>query len=221
MEQKAQGKIPAPPVLVFSAYIVPYRALAPISREDREAIRQIFKLGPHETRKFARVIVEAGEDRLEVDHADVFGEDFAEHGTKVRGECEIPAFVELMIVQAGPLAVDLPATHVSAHHKHAIGMAVVRTVVAVFFCGAAEFAHGDKNDVLHAVAEVLVKRGQSLAEIAQQIRKLALHTAFVEVVVPSAAIDKQNFHADVRLQKLADLLETLAEAAGGILRAVF
>src|SRR5262249_44128134 len=47
-----------------------------------------------------------------------------------------------------------------------------------------------------------------------------LHAAFVDVAVPTAAVDEQHFHTDVGFQELADLLQALAEAAGGILRAV-
>ena len=50
---------------------------------------------------------------------------------------------------------------------------------------------------------------------------MALHAAFVHVIVPAAAIDEQNFHADVGFQELADLLHVLAQAARRILRAVF
>src|SRR5207302_9339775 len=166
-----------------------------------------------EPREFAGVVVEAGEDGLQVGDADVLGEDLAEHGAKIRAESEVAALIELMVVQAGPLAVDLPAGHVAAHHEHAICVAVVGAPVAVLARGAAEFAHGDENDVLHAVGQVLMKRRETLAEIAQQIRELPLHATFVDVIVPAAAIHKQNFHADVGFQKLAYLLQALPEAA--------
>ena len=48
-----------------------------------------------------------------------------------------------------------------------------------------------------------------------------VHAAFVDVVVPPAAIDEKNFRADVRFEQLPDLLQTLAQPAGRILRAVF
>jgi hypothetical protein len=35
-----------------------------------------------------------------------------------------------------------------------------------------------------------MKRRKALAKILQQVRKLALHTAFIDVIVPSAAIDE-------------------------------
>ena len=126
-----------------------------------------------------------------------------------------------MIVQAGPSAVDLTALHVAAHDEHAIRVSVVGAAIAVFLGGAPELAHGHDDDILHASAHVLMKRRKALAEILQQIRELALHSAFVDVIVPAAAIDEKNFHADVRFEQLPNLLQTLAQPAGRILRAVF
>ncbi len=66
-----------------------------------------------------------------------------------------------------------------------------------------------------------MKGGEGLAEVFQEIGELALHPAFVDVIVPAAAINEQNFNADFGFQKLADLLHVLTQAAGGILRAIF
>src|SRR6266849_5772649 len=148
------------------------------------------KLRADQAWKFAGVVVEAGENGLEVGNADVFGQDFADHRAKVRCQREVASFVELMIVQAGPFAVNLAALYIAAHEEHAIGVAVVGAAIAVFLCSAPEFAHGHKNNILHAVAQVLVKRRKALAEVLQQIRELSLHSAFVHVIVPAAAIDK-------------------------------
>src|SRR5712692_114982 len=167
------------------------------------------KLRADQAWKFAGVVVEAGENGLEVGNADVFGQDFADHRAKVRCQREVAAFIELVIVQPGPFAINLPAFHVAAHEEHAIRVAVIGAAIAVFLGGAAEFAHGDKNNILHAVAHVLVKRPKPLAEILEQIGKLPLHAAFIDVIVPAAAIDKQNFHADVGFEQLANLLQTL------------
>src|SRR5690349_21990443 len=133
------------------------------------------------------------------------GEDFAHYAAKIGGEHEVAAFVELVIVKTGPLPVNASAFHVSAHDEHAIRMAVISTSIPILFCGAAEFAHGYKHDVLHSIAHVLVKRGERLPQIPQKIRELSLHAAFVHVVVPTAAIDEQHFDSDVGFQKLPDL----------------
>ena len=100
-------------------------------------------------------------------------------------------------------------------------MAVIGAAVAVLVRGAAEFGHADEHYVAHAVAHVLMKRSDSLPKVAEQVRKLALHAAFVDVMIPAAAIEECDFQADVRLEQLRDFLEALAKAALGILRAVF
>ena len=48
-----------------------------------------------------------------------------------------------------------------------------------------------------------------------------MHAPFVDVIVPAAAIDEENFHAHFSFQELADLQHVLSQAAGGILRAIF
>ena len=91
-------------------------------------------------------------------------------------------------------------------------MTVVGAAISIFVRGAAEFGHADENHVAHAVAHILVERCNSLAEILQQIRKLALHAAFVDVIVPAAAIEKSYFQANVRFEELGNFLKALAES---------
>jgi len=104
----------------------------------------------------------------------VFGQDFTDDGAEIRGEREVAAFVELVIVQAGPFAVNLPALHIAAHHEHTIGVAVVGAAIAIFLGGAPELAHGHEDHILHAVAHIQMKRRNALPKILQQIGKLTL-----------------------------------------------
>ena len=63
---------------------------------------------------------------------------------------------------------------------------------------------------------------QRLAELAQQVGKLALGGAlahFVDVVVPAADIGERHLHADVGFDQLRDLLQAVAEAAARDTRA--
>src|SRR5215813_12306730 len=100
-------------------------------------------------------------------------------------------------------------------------MTVIRAPVPIFPGGAPEFAERYYDDVRHAVTQVLMERRESLSEIAKQIRELALDAAFVDVVVPAAAIHKENFHANTGFKELANLFETLSEPACWISGAVF
>ena len=106
--------------------------------------------------------------------AEVLGHNFAEDAAVIGGDGEVAALVKLAIAQSRPARVNFPAFNVAAHHEHAIGVAVIGAAIAVFVRGASEFGHADEHDVAHAVAHVLVKRGNSLPQIAQQIREAAL-----------------------------------------------
>src|ERR1035441_6247563 len=84
---------------------------------------------------------------------------------------------------------------------------MIRATIAVFMGCASKFRHGDYDNIFHAVAQVLVKRVETLTQIAEQIRELALHAAFVDVIVPAAGIEERYLQSDIRLQKLGDLLD--------------
>src|SRR6266568_7461023 len=98
-------------------------------------------------RELGRTIVEARENSLEILAAEVAADDFAKHGAEICREFEVAAFVQLFRSESRPLAVDFSAFYWSAHHKHAVRVAVVGAAIAVFVRGAAEFGHGHHDDV--------------------------------------------------------------------------
>ena len=55
-------------------------------------------LGFHQAWELAWVIVEAGEHGLQIRYADVFRQNFSQHAAKIRGEREVAALIELMII---------------------------------------------------------------------------------------------------------------------------
>ena len=67
--------------------------------------------------------------------------------SEIRGQHQVAPLIELVILKPGPFAVDVAALNVAAHHEHAVRVSVIGAAVAVFMCGAAEFAHGHKNNV--------------------------------------------------------------------------
>ena len=79
------------------------------------AVRDYFRIADHPSG-----ISKLGKNGLQVGDADVFGQDFAEDQTKIGGQRKVAPFVELMIVQAGPTAINF-----AAHHKYAVGASVV------------------------------------------------------------------------------------------------
>ena len=69
-------------------------------------------------------------------------------------------------------------------------MTMIGAAIPVFFCSAAEFAHGNDNYVAHAIAQVLMEGRERLAEITEKVRELTLRAAFVDVIVSPTTIDK-------------------------------
>src|SRR6185312_3110795 len=99
----------------------------------------------------------AGEDLCDLLIAQVAVDSLSKDVAEIRGEREITILVELFGRETWPLAVDLSAPDSSAHHEHRVGVAMIGTAIAVFFCGAAEFRHRDKHHVFHAIAEILIE----------------------------------------------------------------
>src|SRR5260370_42442030 len=93
--------------------------------------------------------------------------DLAEHGAKIGGQLEVAPFIELLGTKPRPFAVDLAALYRTAHYKHAVGVPVIGAAITVFVRGAAEFGHGDHDDVVHAVAHILRKSRERLPEVSQ------------------------------------------------------
>src|ERR1700688_2320854 len=98
---------------------------------------------------------------------------FAEYVPEVRGQVEIAILVELLILESRPFTIDLSSLDAAAEREHNVGMAVIGTAIAILFRGAAELAHGYYGHIRHPVTQVAVERSQRLAEVSQQVRKLA------------------------------------------------
>ena len=59
----------------------------------------------------ARSIYMARKHRFQISRAEMSGRDFAKHIAEVSRQREVAAFVQLIALQAGPVAVDLAAAH--------------------------------------------------------------------------------------------------------------
>lgn len=58
----------------------------------------------------------------------MFGENLADGRAEIRGEGEIAAFIQLVVFEAGPAAIDA-ATFDAAHGKHGIRVALARAAI--------------------------------------------------------------------------------------------
>src|SRR5256714_10204562 len=99
-------------------------------------------------------------------------------------------------------------------------MAVVRATVAVLTRSAAKLRHRQNHYIIHALAEVCVKRSDGCAEVSQQIAELSLLIAFVDVRVPAADVREGDFQPDARFNQLRSLPQSIAERRLRIDRAI-
>lgn len=158
----------------------------------------------------------AREYLLEVVGADSFIDGLAEHLTKVGGNGEIAALVELFGREAGPFAVDLTAADTSAKDEHDVGVAVIGAPGAVLARGAAELRHGNEDYAFGIVAHVGPKGGETVAEFPQAIGELSILISLILMSIPPADIGEGGFHAKVGLEQLGDLFEAVAERASRV-----
>ena len=105
------------------------------------------------------------------------------------------------------MTVNLAATNSVADHKHRVSVSVVSPAISVFFGGAAKLRHRQDHNVVHALSEVGVKSRDGVAELLQQIAKLALTVSFVDVRVPiqTRCVRESYFQPDAGLDQLRNL----------------
>src|SRR6185437_13854450 len=113
--------------------------------------------------------------------------DLAEDVAEVCRQRQVAALVQLIAPQPGPLPVNLATTNVVAENKHRVSVTMVSAATAVFPGGAAELRHRQNHNIVHALPEVSVERGDGVAKLLQQIAKLATAVSFVEVGIPVQA----------------------------------
>src|SRR5689334_22539901 len=87
----------------------------------------------------ALIILESGEDILQVLVSQVTVHGFTEHGAEVGGQREIASFIELRLFQPGPASIDFSAFNRTADNKHHIRVTVIGAAIAVLTRGAAKF----------------------------------------------------------------------------------
>src|ERR1700733_2353036 len=97
----------------------------------------------------------------------MLGQYLAKDTAIIRGDGKVASLVKLPFVHARPTRVHFAALDRTAHHKHAVRVAMIGPTVAVLARSATEFGHADEHDVVHPSAHILMKRRNSLAQIAQ------------------------------------------------------
>src|SRR5215210_5848973 len=100
-------------------------------------------------------------------------------------------------------------------------MSVICPATSVLPHSPAELRHRQHHDVIHSLAEVLVKRSYSGTELLQQISQLPTRIALVDVRVPAVDVGKSDFQANAGFDELSYLQERIAKRIPWILRAIF
>src|SRR5689334_20961745 len=98
---------------------------------------------------------EAWEDARSMFYCELLASYLAHHSAEVRGESEVAPFVELVLAEPGPLAVDVAAANRTAEHEHDVGVSVVGAAVSVLAGSSSELAHGDDDGIFREIAKVI------------------------------------------------------------------
>src|SRR5215831_15011232 len=86
----------------------------------------------------SRLVVETGEHRFQVIVSQVAGHALADHLTKIGGQGQVAALVELGGIESRPASVDSAALHRATQHEHYVSVSVVGAAIAVFARRAAK-----------------------------------------------------------------------------------
>ena len=146
--------------------------------------------------------------------------DLAKHVAEVGRQRKVATFVKLIALQSRPASVNFSAAHAVAQHKHRVRMTVVRAAISILANGAAKLRHRQDHHIVHSLAQVLIKRRDSRAELLQQIAELPARVSLVHVRVPTTDVGKRDFQTHAGFDELRDLQQRIAKRIARILRAV-
>src|SRR5579883_2597317 len=104
----------------------------------------------------------------------VTAQDDAYHVTKIRGDGEVAALVELRFTQTRPSSVHSRAAHPAARHPHHVAVPVVGAAVAILPYRAAKFGHDEDYGILVGGTHLMDQSGQAVAQRPQVIGQLSI-----------------------------------------------
>src|SRR5262249_30023432 len=120
--------------------------------------------------------------------------DLAKHVAEISRQRQVASFVKLIVLQPGPFSINLTAAYAVAHDEHRVRMSVVRAAVTVLSHRAAKLRHRQHHDIVHSLAQVLIKRSKAGAELLQEVCELSTSVALVHVRVPAADVGALALH---------------------------
>jgi hypothetical protein len=123
--------------------------------------------------------------------------DLSEDSPIVRRDIQITPFMERIVLETGPFAVNLPARDRSTHEPHHVAVAVIGAGIAVLRDGSAELGYHDDGRIAVDRSEALRERRQPLRKRTEQISELTFHATLICVSIPSADSQEAQLHTRI------------------------
>src|SRR5438105_5681719 len=155
-----------------------------------------------------RCTVESGEQASQVANAELGLRRRGEQAAQVRGDRQVAALVQPVVLQAGPPAVNPASADAAAEDEGDAGVPVIGAVGAVLPDGAAEFGRRDQHHLRGAGAEIALEGGERFREPAQAVFQAS---RLRRMRVPAARIEATDPKPDISLDHLRELTERLRQ----------
>src|SRR3989442_13593534 len=117
-------------MLSFSQTLVAFQLFEPNDELGRQSGIGLV-LGAENAGEFARVVVEAGEDRFEILVPQMALDDFAQHVAKVGGESQSAPFIAVFPPQTRPETAHFATLDLAAQNEHVVAVAVTAAAIPV------------------------------------------------------------------------------------------
>src|SRR5262245_57152108 len=140
----------------------------------------------------------------------MLSDQLAEYIAKIRCDCQITLFVQLLRFQTRPAAIYFAAADRAAKDHHDVPVTVIRATVSIFPRSPAKLGHRYQNNVGHAIAHIPVECCGGVAERLQQLVQLR---HLFGVMIQSANFAKGGFPSCTRFDNSGNLLQVGADLA--------
>src|SRR5258708_6511522 len=125
-----------------------------------------------EVQELAWIDLRSWKYQFKVPCSQCFVSRLAKHPAKISRNRKVPAFIQLLIRQPWPLAVDLTALDPSAQHEHYIRVTVVRASSSILPGRAAKLRHRHQRHILRIISHVLPEGGDRVRKLLQPVGQL-------------------------------------------------
>ena len=114
----------------------------------------------------------------------------AKHTSKVSRHGQIPPIFQVLHGQRLHIAMHFATPYIVAQYKVATAPAVVGSVGAILFYGAAKFGHGHHRHIVLQRTQVVPKSHHAVAQVSHVAGKHAIVGSLVKVRIPACTFGK-------------------------------